>query len=62
MMIWISRSGGTWAQIASVGADARSYQNTGLSRNTIYYYRVRATDGSTSSNYSNEAWARTLKR
>jgi len=33
-------SGGTYAQIATVGANVTSYVNTGLSGSTTYYYRV----------------------
>jgi transcriptional regulator CtsR len=47
--------GGTWAQIATVGANVTSYQNTGLSPNTTYYYRVRAYSELDVSSYSNEA-------
>ncbi|RMG97272.1 MAG: fibronectin type III domain-containing protein, partial [Chloroflexi bacterium] len=46
-----------WAEIATVGANVTSYNNTGLSSDTTYYYRVRAHrhgDGAYSS-YSNVA-------
>ncbi len=52
-------SGGTWSQIATVGAGVTSYQNTGLSASTTYYYRVRATNSAGDSAYSNEANATT---
>ena len=52
-----------FAQIASLGANATSYSNTGLPAGTTYYYRVRSsgTQGKnvTYSSYSNVASART---
>jgi hypothetical protein len=51
-----------FAQIASVGAGATSYPNTGLSSGTFYRYRVRAFNGSGNSAYSNIAKARTSNR
>jgi hypothetical protein len=50
---------GTYAQVATVGANVRSYSNTGLTANTVYYYRVRALNGTVYSTYSNEADAKT---
>ncbi len=50
---------GTYAQIATVGANVRTYSNTGLAANTNYYYRVRAVNGTVYSSYSNEANATT---
>ena len=44
---------GTFAQIAQVGANVQSYHDTGLDHNTRYYYRVRATNGTINSDYSN---------
>lgn len=52
-------SGGTWAEIGTVGADAASYQDTGLSSHTTYHYRVRAYNIYAESEYSNEAFATT---
>jgi YD repeat-containing protein len=46
---------GTYSQIVTVGPNVSSYSNTGLSSNTQYYYRVRATNASGDSAYSNEA-------
>ena len=54
-------SGGTWSEIDTVSANTVSYQDTGLSAGTAYYYRVRAhrhSDGAYSS-YSNEPSATT---
>lgn len=46
---------GAYAQIASVGADVHSYNNTGLQANTTYWYRVSAWNALGASPYSNEA-------
>ena len=51
---------GTFAQIATVGANVKTYANTGLSSYTSYYYRVRAYNAAGNSAYSNTASARTL--
>ena len=51
---------GTFAQIASVGANVRAYGNTGLTGGTRYWYRVRAYNTAGNSAYSNEANATTL--
>ncbi len=53
-------AGGTYSQIATVGAGVVAYSNTGLTPNTTYYYRVRATNAGGDSPYSNEANATTL--
>lgn len=50
-------SGGAWSQIASLGANATSYSNTGLQHGYTYYYRVRALNVNVYSGYSNEASA-----
>jgi subtilisin family serine protease len=39
--------------IGTVGAGVTSFTNTGLSRGTVYYYRVRAIKGTLSSAFSN---------
>ena len=52
---------GTYAQIDLVGANVQSYNDTnGLDPSTRYYYRVRATNGTIDSDYSNEPSAVTL--
>lgn len=51
---------GTWSQIATVGANVTSFQNTGLSEATGYYYRVRAYNSAGDSAYSNELNVLTL--
>ena len=52
---------GTYAQIAQVGANVQSYSDTnGLAANTKYYYRIRATNGTIDSDYSNEPSATTF--
>jgi len=51
---------GTYQEIAVVGANATNYQNTGLTPQTLYCYRVRAFDANGNSAYSNESCATTL--
>ncbi|MCX8159850.1 MAG: fibronectin type III domain-containing protein [Candidatus Saccharicenans sp.] len=51
---------GTWSQIANVGANVNTFQNTGLSEATTYYYRVRAYNSAGDSAYSNELNVLTL--
>jgi N-acetylneuraminic acid mutarotase len=53
-------SGGSWQQIATVAAGVTGYDNTGLSSNTYYVYRVRAYNGAGNSAYSNEDGSTTL--
>lgn len=53
-------SGSGFAQIATVGPNVESFQDSGLTNNTTYYYRVRAVSASINSDYSNEANATTL--
>jgi hypothetical protein len=57
-----STDNASFTKIAEVGANVTSYSNTGLSRNTTYYYRVRACNGDGCSGYSNTASARTPPR
>ncbi len=52
-------TGGTWSQVATVGAGTTTCQNTGLSASTTYFYRVRSYGTSGNSAYSNEAGATT---
>ncbi|MVM39318.1 hypothetical protein GO730_20040 [Spirosoma sp. HMF3257] len=47
----------SWTQIASVAGDATTYGNAGLTQNTRYYYRIRATNASGPGPYSNVATA-----
>jgi hypothetical protein len=48
-----------WTQIGSTSGNATSYQDSGLSAGTTYYYRVLATGGNVSSAPSNVASATT---
>jgi hypothetical protein len=52
-------SSGSYSEIATVGANVTSYQSTGLTTATTYFYRVRAYNSAGSSAYSNEAGATT---
>jgi hypothetical protein len=51
-----------FAQVATVGANVKTYSNTGLPTNTTYTYRVRAYNAAGSSAYSNTARATTKRR
>jgi len=52
-------SGGTYVQIATTGASAEFFSNTGLTAGTTYFYRVRASNSSGNSAYTNQASAST---
>jgi len=52
-------SSGTWSQISSLPANTIVVTNTGLSPNTQYFYRLRASNGIGTSAYSSEATATT---
>jgi hypothetical protein len=54
-----SKNGKGFSQIATLGANVTTYSNTGLSRATTYYYRVRAYNPGGNSAYSNIASATT---
>lgn len=55
-----STSSGTgYSNIATLSADVTSYEHTGLSSSTTYFYRVYASNDIDNSNYSNEAYATT---
>ena len=53
-------SGGTWAQVKTVGPGVTSYADTGLAEATPYNYRVRASNAIGDSAYSNEILAYTI--
>lgn len=55
-----SEDGVAYAEIYQTAAAATSYNNTGLTQNTNYYYRVRAFRGSVYSEYSDVVSAYTL--
>src|SRR5688500_4060925 len=48
-----------WTQIATTAANVTRYENTGLTPNTTYTYRVRAYNSVGNSPYSATAWAKT---
>jgi hypothetical protein len=50
-----SQNGGAFTQIATVGANVTTFQNTGLKKNNTYSYRVRAYNAAGDSAYSNVA-------
>lgn len=50
-----STAGGPFTQIAQVGANVRTFENTGLTKNRTYTYRVRAFNADGNSAYSNTA-------
>ena len=50
---------GSFTQIATVGANVKTYSDTGLTRNTRYTYRVRAYNSVGNSGYSNNDSAKT---
>jgi titin len=54
-----STNGVSFAQIGSVGAGVKTYSDTGLTGNTIYYYRVRANNNAGNSSYTNTSSATT---
>ncbi len=57
-----STDGSTFTEIATLGKNVTTFQNTtGLSRNKTYYYRVRAHNAGGNSGYSNIASAKTFK-
>jgi fibronectin type III domain protein len=49
-----------FAEIATVGANTTSFTDTGLSEATKYWYRVRAYNADTTSDYSNQQQVTTL--
>ena len=56
----VSGSPGTWALITTTAAEAESYNNTGLTPLTTYWYRVRAVNASGNSAYTSQVSEATL--
>jgi hypothetical protein len=52
-------AGGSWGQVATTAANVTSFNDTGLTGSTTYFYRVKATAAAGASAYSNEASATT---
>src|SRR5262249_14111231 len=46
-------SGGTWTEVATVGANVTSWSDSGLTAGTTYTYRVRAYNAGGNSAYTN---------
>ena len=55
-----STNGIAFTQVGTANANATAYSNLGLTRNTLYYYRVRASNATGNSGYSNLVSVRTL--
>src|SRR5205085_2832436 len=53
-------SGGSYTDVATVAANATSYNDTGLTANTAYYYMVRAVNTGGASANTTEVTATTL--
>ncbi len=51
---------GTYTQVATVGANVTTYNDSGRSESTTYYYQVRAYNAGADSEYSIEAYATTF--
>jgi uncharacterized protein len=54
------KSGGSYSQIKTVGKNITAFTDTGLTKNTKYYYRVRAYNSSGNSAYTGEVDVTTL--
>jgi hypothetical protein len=57
-----SLDGVSFSTVTTVPANSKSYTDTGLVKNTKYYYRVQSFNNLASSSYSNIASATTLKK
>ena len=56
-----STNGSTWTQVATLGANVRTFNATGLRSNTTYFFRVRAFNGFGNSAYTSTVGVRTLR-
>ncbi|MBC8034034.1 MAG: fibronectin type III domain-containing protein, partial [Chitinophagaceae bacterium] len=57
--VWRSNGGGSYSLLETLPANATAYINTGLNRNSNYFYVVRAVNGASRSDYSNAVKAYT---
>ncbi|WP_198315597.1 fibronectin type III domain-containing protein [Chitinophaga tropicalis] len=57
--VWRASPGGTYSQIATLGINAVAYNDTTLSPDQTYYYKVRAVRSGVFSDYSNNSSATT---
>ena len=55
-----SPDGSTWSPLITLPANTTSYDNTGLTASTLYYYRIVAYNSTGDSAWSNTAFATTL--
>jgi hypothetical protein len=56
-----TNNGATWTTVATVGPNVRTFNNSGLVRNTQYRYRVAAFNSAGTSAFSNQVNVRTLR-
>ena len=52
--------GGTFQQVADIGANSTSFTDSGLAQNTLYFYRIRSYNSAGASDYSPEVNGTTL--
>jgi fibronectin type III domain protein len=57
---WKAGAGGTWSSPITIGENITTYIHSGLTAGTVYYYRLKAINGSGESAYSSEVSKSTL--